>query len=44
MFVEKSKEELNLSVTKMVLSNELDPDKALLNILNSERYKEVTLK
>ena len=32
------------AVTKMVLSNELDPYKALLNILNSERYKEVTLK
>lgn len=32
------------AVTKMVLSNELDPYKALLSILNSERYKEVTLK
>ena len=32
------------AVTKMVLSNELDPYKALLSVLNSERYKEVTLK
>ena len=31
------------AITKMVLSNEADPYKALVEILNSDRYKEVTL-
>ena len=31
------------AITKMVLSNEVDPYKALVNILMGERYKQVTL-
>jgi hypothetical protein len=31
------------AISKMVLSNEVDPYKALLNELMSERYKKVTL-
>ena len=32
------------SICKMVLQEETDPYKALLNVLNSERYKQITVK
>ena len=32
------------SICKMVLQEETDPYKALLSVLNSERYKQITVK